>query len=187
MNKPISPNNNATKPIVRYMMMSFYFVFIGFCAMGIWIKWDAIRYSGDDYSSHIYEEGFDAVSVTVPIPSGNTKLSFLQRLSRKVSAKPKPALVIQPERNITARQTWQKYAANTVAVPDNNAKVILVIDDLGIVKDVSKQMIDMDVPLTLSFLPYASDISAQVNDAYARGHDILVHIPMEPKGKAAKS
>jgi hypothetical protein len=42
----------------------------------------------------------------------------------------------------------------------------------------------MDVPLTLSFLPYASDISTQVSGAYARGHDILVHIPMETKGRA---
>ena len=69
-------------------------------------------------------------------------------------------------------------------MPAGNATVILVIDDLGIVKRTTKNMIEMDIPLTLAFLPYARDISRQVNDAYNNSHDVLVHIPMEPKGKS---
>lgn len=186
MNKPPSQNNNLFKKIIqwqKYILLSFYIAFIGFCGVGIWLKWDDIKLpspNDDGYTSHIYEEGFDSVTVTVPIPGIESKKSFLERLSRP----PQKAIPNKPLRNDDASQTWQKYAAKEVDVPVNNAKVILVIDDLGIVKGVSKKMINMDVPLTLSFLPYASDVNEQVNEAYDKGHDILVHIPMEPKGDA---
>ncbi len=166
--------------------MSFYYLIVGFCTVGIWLKWDAINSPDlrEQYTSHIYEEGFEAVAVTVPFPVIDESNDFLKRLARRTPPVPAPEIIIKPERNDQASEAWQKYAAAGVSVPENNAKVILVIDDLGIVKGISKQMIDMDVPLTLSFLPYASGISAQVNDAYAKGHDILVHVPMEPKGRA---
>ena len=166
--------------------MSFYYLIIGFCAVGIWLKWDAINTSEvrEQYTSHIYEEGFEAVAVTVPFPVISESNNFLQRLARRAPPPTEREVIAKPQRNDQASEAWQKYAAAGVTVPENNAKVILVIDDLGIVKGISKQMIDMDVPLTLSFLPYASGISAQVNDAYAKGHDILVHVPMEPKGRA---
>tara|TARA_R110002096_G_scaffold416576_2_gene619215 strand:+ start:27282 stop:28415 length:1134 start_codon:yes stop_codon:yes gene_type:complete len=182
MNQAKVPQIRSRRPIVRYLMMSFYIMFIGFCSVGIWLKWDAINRVNDRYTSHQYEEGFDAVAVTVPLPRPDRKESFLSRLARRTA--PKPALVIQKDRDQSADDAWQKYAAHAVTVPAGNVKVILVIDDLGIVKKTTKQMIDMDAPLTLSFLPYASEISTQVNEAYQKGHDILVHIPMEPKGKA---
>lgn len=182
MNQEKIPQIRRRRPIVRYLMMSFYIMFIGFCSVGIWLKWDAINRANNQYTTHQYEEGFDAVAVTVPLPRADIKESFLSRLARRTT--PKPALVIQKERDQSADDAWQKYAARAVVVPAGNAKVILVIDDLGIVKKTTKQMIDMDAPLTLSFLPYASEISTQVNEAYNKGHDILVHIPMEPKGKA---
>ena len=168
----------------KYILFSFYCLVIGFCAAGIWIKFNTENQSPEtiyDYTSHIYEEGFDAVEVSVPMPRVEQKSSFLERLSRAARI---PQEQVKPARDETANQTWQKYATMPVLVPDHNAKIILVIDDLGIVKGVSKQLIDMNVPLTLSFLPYASDVKAQVNDAYDKGHDILVHIPMEPKGDA---
>ncbi|MBT5185326.1 MAG: divergent polysaccharide deacetylase family protein [Kordiimonadaceae bacterium] len=167
-----------------YLLKCFYITFIGFCAVGIVIKINNINFTFEEQlqASYAFEEGFGVVQATVKVPQNTTKDSFLKRLTRRFLTEPEVA--IKPQRNETANSTWQKYAAAAVIVPTNNAKVILVIDDLGIVKDVSKQMIDMDVPLTLSFLPYASNISRQVNDAYDRGHDILVHIPMEPKGRA---
>lgn len=150
--------------------------------VGIWLKWDATMGPEKNYTTHVYEEGLDAVTVAVPLPDEGKKESFLERLTRRTAKKPAP--VIQPERNDRAEQTWQKFAAHPVNVPAGNAEIILVIDDLGIVKGTTKQMIEMNVPLTLSFLPYATEIAAQVNEAYKKGHDILVHIPMEPKGKA---
>ena len=175
MNNPIPLKPERRKPIIKYTMMSFYFLFIGFCAMGIYLKWDALS----NQRTYDYEEGF---GVSARVPDMDKGPSFLERLTRR--NRPKEPPVKLPQRNERALQTWQKYAAPIVTVPQGNVTVILVIDDLGIVKRTTKEMIDMDVPLTLAFLPYASDISSQVNDAYNNGHDVLVHIPMEPKGKA---
>ena len=175
MNNPAPIKPKRRKPIVKYTMMSFYFLFIGFCAMGISLKWNALS----NKRTYDYEEGF---GVSARVPAIDEGPSFLERLTRR--SKRPTAPVKLPERNERALERWQKYAAPLVDVPDGNATVILVIDDLGIVKRATKEMIDMEVPLTLAFLPYASDISCQVNDAYNNGHDVLVHIPMEPKGKA---
>ena len=71
------------KPIFRHILMSFYYLIIGFCAVGIWLKWDAINSSDvlEQYTSHIYEEGFEAVAVTVPFPVANESNNFLRRLA----------------------------------------------------------------------------------------------------------
>ncbi len=184
MNTSSSIKKRRPKPVIKYLLLGFYYVLIGFCGVGVWLKWDDVNYNKSviDYSLHVYEEGFEAVSVSVPSPRSDRKESFLSKLARRTT--PKPVLVTRPERNKRGQEAWQKYAATDVKVPEGNAKVVLVIDDLGIVKGATREMIDMDVPLTLSFLPYASGIAKQVDDAYSKGHDILVHIPMEPKGKA---
>lgn len=187
MNKLIPENESRLKKAFKWqknLLLAFYIVFIGFCLMGIWIKWNSLNFTFEpEYKTTLaYEEGFDALSVTVSLPEIDKKPSFLERLT-KLTQQQKPP-VIKPLRNKNADNTWQKYAASDVLVPAGNSQVILVIDDLGIVKNLSKQMIDLPVPLTLSFLPYASDINNQVNAAYDKGHDILVHIPMEPKGRA---
>jgi len=187
MNQPDSIENKTSKRLLfwqKYLLKSFYFLFIGFAITAIWIRFDNLSFKNDvaeNYSFHTYEEGFEAVSVTVPMPRAQQKRSLLDRLARRGAV---PQIENKPVRDETAVHSWQKYAAKPVLVPENNAKIILVIDDLGIVKGLSKQIIDMDVPLTLSFLPYASGVSDQVNDAYDKGHDILVHIPMETKGDA---
>lgn len=182
-NRPPS-NQNQMSPVFRYLVMCFYSLLIGFCGMALWLKWDHTKYQNSvrEYTSHIYEEGFDAVSVTVPLPRSDRKESFLSKLARRVA--PPPVVVMHKENAFPEGQPWQKFAAAPVFVPEGNATVVLVIDDLGIVKKTTQEMIDMEAPLTLSFLPYASGISAQVDQAYTKGHDILVHIPMEPKGKA---
>ena len=38
----------------------------------------------------------------------------------------------------------------------------------------------MPGPLTIAFLPYGYDLDAMVETARAQGHEIMVHLPMEP-------
>ncbi len=184
MSNPALSKRKPMSPIFRYLVLCFYSLLIGCCGVALWIKWDHAVYqkSMRDYTSHVYEEGFEAVAVTVPLPRSDRKESFLSRLARR--AAPPPVLVTRQQRRVSEGETWRKFAAAPIIVPEGHATVTLVIDDLGIVKDLTREMIEMDAPLTLSFLPYASGIAPQVEDAYEKGHDILVHIPMEPKGSA---
>lgn len=170
--EPIRPKHR--KPLVKYTMVGFYFLFIGFCAVGIVVKWNEL--TRKEQYRYAYHEG--TIS-TASLP--NEGPTFLERLAKRYTRKAPPVKL--PERNDGANQHWQKFAAAPVAVPQGHDTVVIVIDDLGIVKDMTAEMIDMDVPMTLAFLPYAEDVSPQANRAYNKGHDILVHIPMEPKSK----
>ncbi|MGE4351871.1 MAG: divergent polysaccharide deacetylase family protein [Bdellovibrionales bacterium] len=62
------------------------------------------------------------------------------------------------------------------------AKVALIIDDMGVVERLSRRAALLPAPVTLSYLPYASNLVAQAEAAQAKGHDIMLHLPMEPLG-----
>jgi len=61
------------------------------------------------------------------------------------------------------------------------ARIAIVIDDVGMNRTQSKAVIDIkDVPMTLAFLPYAPNLSALTEPARAAGHELMIHMPMEP-------
>ena len=62
------------------------------------------------------------------------------------------------------------------------AKIAIVIDDLGPDMKGSERAIRLPAPITLSFLPYAVRVREQAKEARDLGHEILLHMPMEPVG-----
>ncbi len=62
------------------------------------------------------------------------------------------------------------------------AKIAIVIDDLGINRDKTLAVLDIDVPMTLAFLPYAPHLGEYVKKAKEKGQDVIIHVPMEPLG-----
>jgi len=77
------------------------------------------------------------------------------------------------------------WIRNAVPAPlkDARPRVAVVIDDLGLDRRRSERAIALPGPLTLSFLPYAMDLPRQAEAARKAGHELLVHVPMEPLGK----
>jgi uncharacterized protein len=59
--------------------------------------------------------------------------------------------------------------------------VAIVIDDLGYQRQLTLDFIALDIPLTLSFLPQAPFARELANNAFQKGKEILLHLPMEPK------
>ena len=60
-------------------------------------------------------------------------------------------------------------------------KVALVIGGLGLNAAVTRQAIEVLPPEgTLSFTPYAADLQGWIDQARARGHEVLLEAPMEP-------
>lgn len=58
--------------------------------------------------------------------------------------------------------------------------IAVVIDDMGVDQKRSKATIALSGPLTLSFLDYAQNVVAQTQSASAAGHEIMLHMSMEP-------
>ena len=67
---------------------------------------------------------------------------------------------------------------------NGNKKLAIVIDDLGMDRRHTRQIIDLPAPLTLAFLPYAENLSPFLTAAQTKKHEIIIHMPMQPKGPA---
>lgn len=97
------------------------------------------------------------------------------------ATKPQQLAAAAPSTNASV-ETWRK---NAVPFRDLNSHplVAIVIDDVGLDRPRSKRAWELPGPLTLSFLPYAKDLPEQARAARARGHELMLHLPMEPTGR----
>ncbi len=72
--------------------------------------------------------------------------------------------------------------ANAVATsaPADKPVIAIVIDDVGLDRSRSAQIIDLEGPLTISLMTYANGLPDFVARARSKGHEIMGHLPMEP-------
>ena len=87
---------------------------------------------------------------------------------------------VTPVRPPPETPAWNRYAAKPPA-SDASARVVVVIDDLGLDRSKLAGLLALPGPLTLSFLPYAKNLQRQTHAARQAGHELLVHLPMAPK------
>jgi polysaccharide deacetylase 2 family uncharacterized protein YibQ len=74
---------------------------------------------------------------------------------------------------------WRRYAL--ASLPKKGVPAIaIVIDDMGVDRRRSARMINFPGPLTLSFLTYAKQLNNQGKRARANGHELMLHVAMEP-------
>ncbi|MCR9175428.1 MAG: divergent polysaccharide deacetylase family protein [Alphaproteobacteria bacterium] len=96
-----------------------------------------------------------------------------------VAVTPPPTELVDPGAVPWIRNAMAPVAAN------GRPMIAIVLDDLGVDRRRSGRAIDLPAPLTLAFLPYAGDVATQAARAHGRGHELLVHVPMQPHGADA--
>ena len=84
--------------------------------------------------------------------------------------------------NPSVSQPWRRFAVVARRIA-GRPRIAIVIDDMGVDKKRSARVISMKGPLTLSFLTYATELRHQTAAARAAGHELLLHVPMEPRGR----
>lgn len=93
----------------------------------------------------------------------------------------------EPE-TISKSQPEEKSDENTSAKeePASSAKklIAIVIDDMGINKKRTTEINEIKAPITASFLTYGTQLAEQVQASKDSGHEIILHIPMEPYSAA---
>jgi polysaccharide deacetylase 2 family uncharacterized protein YibQ len=79
----------------------------------------------------------------------------------------------------SASATWLAYA---VPIPDTQGRpmIAIVIDDVGLDRANSARAIALPGPLTISFMTYAEHLDQQSALAREHGHELMLHVPMEP-------
>lgn len=72
----------------------------------------------------------------------------------------------------------------TAQRPAGRPQIAIVIDDLGLRQSETRRAVDLPGPLTLAFLPYGQALAGHADRARAKGHEVIVHLPMDPGGRA---
>lgn len=76
---------------------------------------------------------------------------------------------------------WKEFQAAHVTV--GGPRIAIVIDDMGMDWDGVRKAASLPAAITLAFLPYAPELPMKAQMARDYGHELLVHLPMEPKGE----
>lgn len=85
--------------------------------------------------------------------------------------------VIEPE--VRSQSVWELNSA-PFELKSELIPIVIVIDDMGINNIRTEEMMELNYPLTLSFLPYGNRSIKYAGEARQRGFEIMVHVPMEP-------
>jgi polysaccharide deacetylase 2 family uncharacterized protein YibQ len=129
-------------------------------------------------SSEVTPEAAAIVPAVAPAPSA----AHVGQDETTVAHAEVPAALVPAEPADGRTPTWLRNAVATSI--DHRPAIALVIDDLGFSRAATTALNRLRAPLTLAFLPYAADLDAQTQAAHAAGHELLIHMPMEPRGQA---
>ncbi len=76
---------------------------------------------------------------------------------------------------------WKRFAAVTPDIGDRPV-IAIVLDDVGLNPARARRSIALPGPITIALLPYGRGLPALAAEARQSGHELLVHMPMEPLG-----
>lgn len=101
----------------------------------------------------------------------------------KAAVKPIEKLI---EENIVSVAEVPPVVNETPKAPEipwtgDRAKIAIIIDDVGLDYKRSMRSAKLPAEVTLAYLPYAPHVKDQVRKAKERGHEIMVHLPMQPE------
>jgi uncharacterized protein len=74
---------------------------------------------------------------------------------------------------------WLKNAV-AFNVPAGRPIIAVVLDDVGVAPAHAELAIDLPPAITLSFMTYADGVADMARRASAKGHELMLHVPMEP-------
>jgi polysaccharide deacetylase 2 family uncharacterized protein YibQ len=93
-----------------------------------------------------------------------------------------PALPATEVASLQALPRSSTWLANALPEVDSGGRpmVAIIIDDVGVDRANSPGAIALPAPVTLSFMSYADGLGDMTQEARARGHELMLHLPMEP-------
>ena len=124
---------------------------------------------------------------SIPSPSLPVGLT-LPRIATgpPLSIAPDPGLVKRGEQGLLpivgadGRKPWQVYA-RPFDQTDKRPRIAIVVTGLGHSSEAARSAIQgLPGPITLAFSPYSRRLEEWIRLARAAGHEVLIHVPMEP-------
>jgi len=136
-----------------------------------------------------WKESTQQIQVSRTLPFALIEENFkrsLSRLGRTVTIHSSPSVEsLRMDVRVQNRRTHllifvvlQPKAEKAVLRP----KIALVIDDLGGERLIARELLEWDLPLTFSILPFTHYAKTIAREAHQKGKEVILHIPMEPHG-----
>ena len=124
-------------------------------------------------------------SVTYEPPSLYSALSN-EEMVRESPPELAPAEAVAESRVVPPQvEPASRAAAATGApAPSSRPRIALVIDDVGLDMGAAERTANLGVSISMAVLPYAERSRSVAELVRGAGHDLLVHMPMEPLGLA---
>ena len=99
------------------------------------------------------------------------------------AAPPQPRLKPVPHIKSIDRPIVEIDISETPAtlINDDGPLMVIVIDDMGMNSKTTDKFARIGVPMTFAFLPYADHLELQTRSIARHGHELMVHMPMEPE------
>jgi polysaccharide deacetylase 2 family uncharacterized protein YibQ len=128
--------------------------------------------------------GFVALEMLKKAPSEKPATSPKEEVRQKM-----------PPRLVTPPAAQKGYSSGVVAPAPRPAKrakqvgpgtVAIIVDDMGNSVEEVRALLDINLPMTFSIIPGLPKAKAVAETAHGRGREVMLHIPMEPKGYESK-
>jgi len=108
-----------------------------------------------------------------PVPAPARPLGPPQSDAQVATIAPAPPV------NVGSEAAWLKNSV-AFAVPQGRPLIAVVLDDVGVARTHAELAIDLPGVITLSFMTYADGVADMAARAHAKGHELMLHVPMEP-------
>jgi hypothetical protein len=129
-----------------------------------------------EYGDRAYEER--VVDHTYEPPVAELPVVQVPEVSKAPSTE--VASLTPPSHPIGKQPLWMENAI-AFTPPKDKPMIAIVIDDMGVDLKRSRHMWeDVPGPLTLSFMTYADNLPKQTAAAHQKGHELMLHMSMEP-------
>lgn len=119
-----------------------------------------------------------------PLEEGTEEVeSLVGSLDVRVSRRNDVAALSFPNPVISTPLFWQNFAV-PIQDPGDRPMIAVVIDDLGLNRPGAHRAISLPAPLTLAFMTYAEGLDDMAAKARAAGHELMLHMPMQPRSES---
>ena len=176
--KPFSPEDFSQKVFIADKIINSQLYEIGIAKKDVLLERSTPKREG----GIVWTESL----LKVQIPRSSSLSLVEEHFRRSLSSAGKPFSVdssesgksLQLEVKVMDRVTHRL----TFLYPESRARVAIVVDDLGKESPISREILNWDLPLTLSILPFTPHAKSIASEAHQKGRDVILHLPMEPHG-----
>lgn len=124
-----------------------------------------------------------------------TEENATQAMLYGVSANPTPLRLLNDEKQTAQPVVFHTDAAKTAApleaakpiYKNGSPRIALIIDDVGNNAKADQRVLALPAAVTIAILPDSKNASKLAQRAKAQAHEVLVHMPMEPKNMASNN